>query len=264
MSVPLFSIITINFNNRDGLEKTMNSVLSQEFQDYEYIIIDGGSKDGSKDLIEKYVNNKEYQKHIKYWCSEPDEGIYNAMNKGISKVSGHFVNMLNSGDTFCKNILTPLSGIAKENLNTILYGAVNCFKNNNFTMAFGRNADLLPENMIAHQSCFVPITIYKKYGYYDESFKIVGDYEKFLCFFKNNEHFFYTNLIIANYDNEGISSTNTELVLKENNMARKRYGYYSDPTKKELFIKFIKTALKMILPGFFIYPIKYFLKSRTL
>lgn len=77
------SIITINYNNREGLKKTIESVLSQTFTDYEYIIIDGGSTDGSRELIEQY------QSHLSFWCSEPDKGIYNAMNKGIAKARGN-------------------------------------------------------------------------------------------------------------------------------------------------------------------------------
>ena len=86
------SIITINYNNRDGLQKTIDSVVSQTYKNFEWIIIDGGSTDGSKELIEQY------QDHCAYWCSEPDKGIYNAMNKGIEKAIGDYSLFLNSGD----------------------------------------------------------------------------------------------------------------------------------------------------------------------
>ena len=86
------SVITINYNNAEGLAKTMDSVFRQRFSDFEYIVIDGGSTDGSKDLI---VNN---QDKIAYWCSEKDSGIYNAMNKGIREASGEYLLFLNSGD----------------------------------------------------------------------------------------------------------------------------------------------------------------------
>ena len=86
-----YSIITINYNNRDGLEMTINSVLGQSYQDLEYIIIDGGSTDGSVEVIKKY------ESRIDYWVSEPDKGVYNAMNKGIGKASGDYLNFMNSG-----------------------------------------------------------------------------------------------------------------------------------------------------------------------
>ena len=86
------SIITVNLNNRIGLERTINSVVSQTFKDFEWIVIDGGSTDGSKELITQYAN------HFAYWVSEPDKGIYNAMNKGIKVAKGEYLLFLNSGD----------------------------------------------------------------------------------------------------------------------------------------------------------------------
>src|SRR5574344_2795323 len=92
--MPKFSIITINRNNKNGLEKTTKSIISQLFTDYEFIVIDGGSTDGSADVIRKYAT------HITYWISEPDKGIYNAMNKGITHAYGDYLNFMNSGDCF--------------------------------------------------------------------------------------------------------------------------------------------------------------------
>ena len=89
---PLISIITVNFNDKIGLERTLESVFSQNFRNFEYLVIDGGSNDGSKELLEK---NSE---KINYWVSEPDKGIYNAMNKGISFAKGEYLIFLNSGD----------------------------------------------------------------------------------------------------------------------------------------------------------------------
>ena len=98
------SIITINFNNKDGLKRTIESVISQKFQEFEWIIIDGGSSDGSKLLIEEVARNN--KKLVSYWCSEPDGGIYPAMNKGIDKAKGEYILFLNSGDTLHnKNVL---------------------------------------------------------------------------------------------------------------------------------------------------------------
>lgn len=91
------SIITVNLNNRDGLKRTIDSVVSQTFTDYEWIVIDGGSNDGSRELIEHYSD------HFAYWCSEPDKGIYNAMNKGIAHAKGEWLQFLNSGDVLYSN-----------------------------------------------------------------------------------------------------------------------------------------------------------------
>ena len=89
------SIITINYNNLAGLQKTIESVVSQTFRDFEWIVIDGGSVDGSRELIERYANS------FSYWVSEPDKGIYNAMNKGIVVAKGDYLLFLNSGDWLC-------------------------------------------------------------------------------------------------------------------------------------------------------------------
>jgi glycosyltransferase involved in cell wall biosynthesis len=89
-----YSIITVNFNNKEGLRKTIESVIHQTFRDYEFIVIDGGSTDGSTDIL------REYDTHINYWVSEPDGGIYQGMNKGIKIAAGEYLNFMNSGDCF--------------------------------------------------------------------------------------------------------------------------------------------------------------------
>ena len=99
-----YSIITVNFNNKEGLRKTIESVIHQTFHDFEFIVIDGGSTDGSVEVI------KEYNAQINYWVSEPDGGIYQGMNKGIKKASGDYLNFMNSGDCFySKDILQRVS-----------------------------------------------------------------------------------------------------------------------------------------------------------
>jgi glycosyltransferase involved in cell wall biosynthesis len=91
------SIITINYNNAEGLKRTIESVTGQTFRDFEYIVIDGGSTDGSTDVINEYAD------HISYWVSELDKGIYNAMNKGVAAAHGEYCNFLNSGDIYYNN-----------------------------------------------------------------------------------------------------------------------------------------------------------------
>ena len=103
------SIITINYNNASGLEKTIRSVVEQTYNEYEYIIIDGASSDKSKEVIQ------EYQRYIDFWCSEKDSGIYNAMNKGIQKASGEYLLFLNSGDVLNNSaVLADIHGFFFE------------------------------------------------------------------------------------------------------------------------------------------------------
>ena len=105
-----FSIITVNYNNKEGLRNTIESVIHQTFHDFEYLIIDGGSTDGSVDVLQ------EYNQQIDYWVSEKDSGIYNAMNKGIAKANGEYLNFMNSGDCFYS--LDILERVAKYQYNT--------------------------------------------------------------------------------------------------------------------------------------------------
>ncbi|MBO4811302.1 MAG: glycosyltransferase [Prevotella sp.] len=92
-----YSIITVNYNNREGLQRTIESVIGQTFRNFEFIVIDGGSTDGSADVL------RHYDEHISYWVSEPDGGIYQAMNKGIARATGDYLNFMNSGDSFYDN-----------------------------------------------------------------------------------------------------------------------------------------------------------------
>lgn len=171
------SIITINLNNKAGLQKTISSVVSQTFTDFEYIVIDGGSTDGSVEVIEKHSDR------INYWISEQDSGIYNAMNKGIIKANGEYCLFINSGDYFIKStILEEMSTfISGED---ILYG-------NGYFEAKGNSLDKLecPAKLtlgfytmycLLHPCTLIKKSLFDRYGLYDESNKIVSDGEFFI------------------------------------------------------------------------------------
>jgi glycosyltransferase involved in cell wall biosynthesis len=171
------SIITINLNNRTGLERTIQSVISQTYSGFEYILIDGGSDDGSVDII------KQNEKNITYWVSEKDNGIYNAMNKGILKSNGEYCLFINSGDFFIKPTVLEemLSHVIDED---ILYG-------NGFFEAKNNTLDKLdcPVKLtlgfftiycLLHPCTLIKRSLFKKYGLYNESNKIVSDLEFFV------------------------------------------------------------------------------------
>ena len=170
--MPKLSIITINLNDARGLEKTIESVLSQTSNDFEYIVIDGGSTDGSVDVIQKYKDK------ITYWVSEPDTGIYNAMNKGILKATGEYCQFLNSGDCLVANNVTelmlsdmPECSILYGNMLKDLNGKIFC--NEPFR---GREITLLDmfTGTLNHPSAYNKRSLFDKYGLYDESLKIVS------------------------------------------------------------------------------------------
>lgn len=167
------SIITINLNNRNGLKRTIDSVINQTFTDYEWIVIDGGSTDGSKELIEQYSDL------FAYWVSEPDKGIYNAMNKGIAHAHGDWLQFLNSGDWLFENT-TIEKVFSKEYDADVLYGDVTYVNPTNAKVVRVEskpdNIDLFffYHNTLCHQASFYRKNVFFN-SLYDESFSICGD-----------------------------------------------------------------------------------------
>lgn len=238
------SIITVNYNDRSGLEQTIKSVIGQTFRDYEYIIIDGCSSDGSVELI------KQYEKDISYWVSEPDNGIYNAMNKAIDVVNGEYCIFMNSGDSFSdENTLydvfstKPMEDIICGNtvtVNKIRYAPEEITLNYMFC------------NTLCHQSVIIKSHLMKKYKY-DENLKIVAD-RKFLlqALIIDNCSYKKVDVNIADYDINGFSSNNPVLsrieydaVLEELIPQRIRIDYgrvnkgslYGDTWYDKLFVE---------------------------
>lgn len=203
------SVITVNYNDRDGLISTIQSIVGQTFKDYEYIIIDGGSTDGSVEVV------RQNEENITYWISEPDKGIYNAMNKAIKVASGEYCIFMNSGDCFYTHdvIEKTLPFLGDTD---IVYG------NTHYTDGKIRYSKDEPDlfsffyvSCWCHQSTFIKTDLLKKY-FYDDSLRIVADW-KFLLqtVIKDNCSFKAINQNISLYDSTGISSTNKELYEKE-------------------------------------------------
>ena len=204
------SIITVNLNNRDGLKKTIDSVVSQTFRDYEWIVIDGGSTDGSKELIEQYAE------HFAYWVSEPDKGIYNAMNKGIKVAKGEYLQFLNSGDWLVDE--TALERCFSHNLVAdVLYGDLYLYDNGlkrEIVYPEALTLKVFYRSSLCHQSSFIRRELFND-GLYNEGYKIVSDWEFFLRQALNNKSFKHINEFVTCYDLGGISSTNEELLRAE-------------------------------------------------
>lgn len=201
-----YSIITINYNNRDGLERTIKSVINQTYQDFEYIIIDGGSTDGSVDVIKKYADK------IDYWVSEPDKGIYNAMNKGILQAHGEYLNFMNSGDCFYNDEVL-------ENLLEILHYDIILGKAYTNQMIISPKAPITLNNLCIygfnHQASFFIKELFID-SLYDENYKLLSDWkfivEKLIFEQRTN---IIVDKFIVNYDLTGISSQNMEIAQKE-------------------------------------------------
>jgi glycosyltransferase involved in cell wall biosynthesis len=202
--MPKISIITVNLNNVNGLNKTIESVICQTFTDYEYLIIDGGSTDGSVDVIKKSANR------ITYWVSEPDNGIYNAMNKGILQAKGEYLQFLNSGDCLVnENILAKVFEIPRTD--DIIYGHLN------YVYDKGCIVHKMPEEQqlslqyffnhtIGHSSAFIARRLFND-NLYDESYMIGADKKFFIeKIVIKNCTVRHIDEVIVNFDTKGISS----------------------------------------------------------
>lgn len=212
----LISIITINYNNLAGLKKTMNSVLGQSFKNFEYIVIDGGSTDGSTAYIESQSEK------IDYWVSEPDRGIYNAMNKGIKVATGEYLLFLNSGDHFYESsILEKNFRFIKEydliyfNLK-VISDKTEYIKSSPYYLVFS----YFIKDTLPHPATFISTSLFKKAGYYDESLKIVSDWKFFVesvC--KFNASYLKVENILTTHYLDGISAypENLPIILEERN-----------------------------------------------
>ncbi len=205
-----FSIITINYNNKEGLRKTIESVVRQSFKDYEYIVIDGGSTDGSVEVI------KEYASQIDYWVSEPDKGIYNAMNKGILQTHGEYLNFMNSGD--CFHSLMVLSDVwnFQKGEDMLIGGCMNPDTKKVYIFGEGPISLLyLMKNTINHQATFYRRKLFDK-RLYDESYHIQSDCKfNFLSLIFDNCSAGIMDLIVADYDYTGLSAAKPDLVEDE-------------------------------------------------
>lgn len=244
------SIITINYNNAEGLRKTLASVAEQTYRDIEHIIIDGGSTDGSVEVIKEYVRNVERMNELTnegiqvVWSSEPDKGIYNAMNKGIevalgrrivnsfnrsersedkNKVLPDYVQILNSGDIFAAPDVVDrmVAEIEKAEYPELLYG--NMIKKDFATgKVIGKSGEVeyslrqYYSSTLNHDCCYIRRDLFDTYGLYDENLKIVSDWKWFLqAIGLGKVKPIYVDIDVTIFDASGISESNLELRNKE-------------------------------------------------
>lgn len=234
-----FSIITINYNNSKGLERTIRSVLSQTFHDYEYIVIDGGSTDGSVEVIKRYADR------ITYWVSEPDKGIYNAMNKGLKRAKGEYINFMNSGDCFADEAILQKVSHALRNNPDFLYGdhyiyIPNITKEYRTPAPFWTQKTRFTHKGFCHQSSFVKRDLALRHPF-DEQFKIAADYKMFYELYTEGCTYEYFPQAIAIFENIGTSQQHGKQAFREDAIIRGVYpgiAYHFHYLKKFYYYPF--------------------------
>ncbi len=203
---PLISVITVTLNSGKTLEQTIQSVLNQTYKNIEYIIIDGGSTDNTLDIIKKYESN------IDFWVSEPDSGLYDAMNKGIKKSSGELVSILNSDDWLELHAFEEVVNYYQD-FDGILYGLVRLLKNEQeFAVRRNSHYSLILGRTLHHAAVFVPKNIYNKVGFYNQVYPYAADYDFLLRAFENNVKFKPIDAILTNFRIGGMSSSKKVLL----------------------------------------------------
>ena len=214
---PLITVITVVYNGEDYLEDTIKSVIEQDYQNVEYIIVDGGSKDDTLEIIRKYEHA------IDYWVSEPDKGIYDAMNKGLTLCSGEWINFMNADDYFCNS--SVLSRIDFKGADFI-YGNV-LMKDDDYFVRLGGKVDLqmlLRSSMTPHQSVFVRRNVYRQLGLFDLNYKIAADYEFSVRVFFNDYTCLYREVDVAYMRMGGVSNVSFVASLNEKLIIIKKYA----------------------------------------
>lgn len=258
MNSPLFSIITISYNSAKTIERTIKSILSQTFTDYEYIIVDGASKDNTVDIIKKY--EPLFDGRLK-WKSEPDKGIYNAMNKGLYQASGEIIGIVNSDDWLESGTLQILADeISRDEScrNSILTGETLFHYSDGTTQKFLTSRSIYEYYSkkyrmgLNHPATFVPKKIYEQIGIFDEKFKLYADADFILKCYESNVPIHFIHKVLSNMSDGGASNTRSKTELMDTIYKYKKhiknpcvYYYYC-------ITSYFKWRIKYLVPEFLV------------
>lgn len=216
---PLISVVTVAYNAGPGLESTIESVLAQQYDNYEHIVVDGGSTDGTRELLLRYDG------HLEHWVSEPDQGIYHAMNKGIALARGRYVGLLNADTRFVDgSVLGLVAEAARSGPWDVIYGdRVEWEPDVERSLYVRSSLDLSREMSLSHEAMFVSRDTYRRVGPYDTSYRITADYEYGFRLLKAGVSFRPITRPLIIYASGGMSDTmffdtnreSIELLLRE-------------------------------------------------
>ena len=250
-----FSVITICYNSEKTIERTIQSVLTQTYTDYEYIIVDGGSKDGTLDIVKKY--EPLFEGRMK-WKSEPDHGIYDAMNKGIARSTGEVIGIVNSDDWLEPDALRIVERCYAENDQTFSSvccgwmnfhysdGTIQVLKTDENQLA--RKAQTCEMGGVRHPATFVPKKVYNEQGTFDTQLKILADTDLIVRLYKAGVNFIFPNKVLTNMSDGGVSNKSLMRACKDYSVILRKNGVRGLKYIKMYYPWRIKRFLKGYMP----------------
>lgn len=258
-----FSIITVTLDSENYIENTILSVARQTYKNKEHLIIDGGSTDSTIDIIRRYY------KHLSYLVSEPDNGIADAMNKGISRASGDYILFINSDDYLLnENILNRIYLLIQERLDYYIFKVLSIYSGNTQKILPSKDFGLSTYFKMGscHQGHVISRKLFQKYGVYDSSFKIGMDYDFVLRIFQQGIKSKSMDLVISGMRRTGVSSRKDWSGLKER-YDEERLVHYKNCESKSMFMIY-KIYWTLYIPyrffRYLIYLNKKYVKNKTI
>ena len=238
---PFFTIITVVRNGSETLQRCINSIKSQSFKEFEYLIIDGASSDGTLEII------RENAAVISFAISEEDQGLYFAMNKGLELARGKYVGILNADDIYLPNTLELVRDvILKDSNSDVIYGAMSYFSQPHKTHFI--HSEELSKRMIFHPTCFVSNEAYKKHGNFNTKYRVAADYEFIMRCYKANAKFVGINSALASFSDGGTSARLRLRSILETSEIQAKYNSESKFRRfTKLFRMLIATYLRAAL-----------------
>ena len=239
---PKLTIITICYNIKDEIERTCESIVNQTWQDFEWIVVDGGSTDGTGSILKKYADR------IDILISEPDKGIYNAMNKGIKLAHGKWLSFMNGGDCFAERDVLEKVFADKEYDADVLYGYMRMFCSNgsSYLQKYPDKVSKLYfyEDVIGHQGAFIRHKLFDKYGLYNEKYRIVSDWEKWIIFAHHKCKFQPLKMLVADFWLGGVGCIMNAKHLQEKKNVRNEHFVWQKKYKLFGFIPLLSIEEK--------------------
>jgi glycosyltransferase involved in cell wall biosynthesis len=221
---PLVSVITVVYNGAKTIEQTIASVANQSYPNVEYIIIDGGSTDGTLEIIKGYAAS------IDAWVSRSDSGMYYAMNEGLARGTGELIGIINGDDWYERDAIEiAVREFLASDRHTVIYGITRYYdeRGRDLDMILSYDHRKLPTRMINHPACFIPKTLYQRFGTFDTTYRVAADYDLLLRFYRHGVPFRHVESILANFRHGGFSAQNQS--AKEALHIRRQHGYINQP-----------------------------------